>query len=140
MCRVGLAAKLGDLAMALQDNQDQAANMDDDFDDVNDEWPREEALVSQDMFDASQEEVGGRAANPLLAARAKREELLPRPAITSQRQEARNPFARRSGAAAQSSSPANSSGLAFDTAVPVRPSPLPSKSSLTASFNKPKVP
>ncbi len=88
------------------------------------------------MFEASQE--AERPGNPLVAARAKREELVPRPAITSQRLQPRNPFARKgaAGAAQLLSSPASSGGsLAFDTAVPaaVRPSPLPSKSAFTAA-------
>ena len=87
------------------------------------------------MFEASQE--AERPGNPLVAARARREELVPRPAITSQRLQPRNPFARKGAAgAAQLSSPASSGGsLAFDTAVPaaVRPSPLPSKAAFTAA-------
>jgi hypothetical protein len=87
------------------------------------------------MFEASQE-AEERPGNPLVAARAKREELVPRPAITSQRLQPRNPFARKAAGAAQLSSPASSGGsLAFDTAVPaaVRPSPLPSKAAFTAA-------
>jgi hypothetical protein len=92
------------------------------------------------MFEASQE--AERPGNPLVAARAKREELVPRPAITSQRLQPRNPFARKAAGAAQLSSPASSGGsLAFDTAVPaaVRPSPLPSKAAFTAAASKIKV-
>ena len=137
---MGLAAKLGEVAMALLDAQDRASEEEGEADDAASTCDTN-SLVSQDMFEATQEYT--RTENPLLAARAKREELVPRPAITSQRLESRNPFARKAAAAAALSSPANSSSnggssLTFDSAVPaVRPSPITSKSA--AVGNKFKV-
>lgn len=123
--------------MSLLDSQ-ELAQEDGEEDTVGQDWTGGSSLESQqDMFQQSQEE-NARPKNPLLVAKARREELVSRPAFTSQRQECRNPFLRKA-AGGQGSPATSNSGLAFDSAVPVKPSPIPSKSSLPASLNRAKV-
>jgi len=102
--RVGLADKLGQLAMDLQEQQDkeeeekQAARQ------------GEEEEESQDMFAPTQE-------NPLLAAAAKRDSFSksaqPVNISTQGRQESRNPFAKRVAGGGNTGSP--SQGIVFDS-------------------------
>merc|ERR1719480_229455 len=100
--RVGLADKLGQLAMDLQEQQEekQAGGHVEDEDE------------SQDMFAPTQE-------NPLLAAAAKRDSLpksaQPVNVSTQGRHENRNPFAKRVGGGSNAGSPSQGQGIVFDS-------------------------
>jgi len=120
--RVGLADKLGQLAMDLQERRDREekenmlkSNTSHDSNDGE----------SQDMFAPTQE-------NPLLAAAAKRDSI-DRPVqklniSTQGRQETRNPFAKRAASSTPISSP--SQGIVFDSiqSPSNNGTPLPEKS------------
>ena len=103
MRRVGLAEKLGKLAMEKQEEEEATQEDTDNRAELEDG-------ESQDMFEATQE-------NPLLAAAAKRANNLGNHNnlnITSQgKQESRNPFAKKTAAASVSSP--SQSGIVFDS-------------------------
>jgi len=104
--RVGLADKLGQLAMDLQEQQDRE-----------EEEKQSGRLVegedeSQDMFAPTQE-------NPLLAAAAKKDSInkavQPVNISTQGRQETRNPFAKRVAGGGNVGSPGQGQGIVFDS-------------------------
>jgi len=104
--RVGLADKLGQLAMDLQEQQEKEEEEKQAGGHVEDEDE------SQDMFAPTQE-------NPLLAAAAKRDSLpksaQPVNVSTQGRHENRNPFAKRVGGGANVGSPSQGQGIVFDS-------------------------
>lgn len=107
--RVGLADKLGKLAMDLQDQQEK-----EEEERLNGAGSGQtlEEDESQDMFAPTQE-------NPLLAAAAMRDSL-PKSAqpvniSTQGKQENRNPFAKRVGGGGVTGSPSQSQGIVFDS-------------------------
>jgi len=104
--RVGLADKLGQLAMDMQEQQDK------EEEERQGGGQAAEEEESQDMFAPTQE-------NPLLAAAAKRDSL-PKSAqpvniSTQGRQENRNPFAKKVGGGGVMGSPSQSQGIVFDS-------------------------
>jgi len=113
--RVGLADKLGQLAMDLQEQQEK------EEEEKQAAGHAEEEDESQDMFAPTQE-------NPLLAAAAKRDSLTksaqPVNISTQGRQDNRNPFAKRVGGGGSVGSP--SQGIVFDSleAAKVKTSPV----------------
>jgi len=107
--RVGLADKLGKLAMDLQEQQEKEEE--ERLNNGNSGQANDED-ESQDMFAPTQE-------NPLLAAAAKRDSL-PKSAqpvniSTQGKQENRNPFAKRVGGGGVTGSPSQSQGIVFDS-------------------------
>jgi len=113
--RVGLANKLGQLAMDLQEQQDK------EEEEKQTGRQADEEDESQDMFAPTQE-------NPLLAAAAKRDSFnqaaQPVNISTQGRQENRNPFAKRVAGGGNVGSPSQGQGIVFDSLETEKKSPV----------------
>jgi len=123
--RVGLANKLGQLAMDLQEQQDK------EEEERQTGKQADEEDESQDMFAPTQE-------NPLLAAAAKRDSFnqaaQPVNISTQGRQENRNPFAKRAAGGGNVGSPSQGQGIVFDSLETEKKSPV-----VAAGFGQRKI-
>ena len=140
LLRVGLASKLGELALELQEKEDndaeaEAGEVDELNNDDDDDFKEDEEgsqTESQDMFADCSEA----SENPLLKAMTKKQESTWKPAPVPSRQGARNPFAKKmiDKKSVLSSSPG--SKIVFDSA---RNQPEPLRPNRVVTIPKPKV-